>query len=48
MAAFQDVQSNPANISKYENNPKVQSVLEKLTAKFKGSGGGSSDPNINI
>ena len=42
MAAFTDVQKNPANISKYENNPKIQAVLKKLTAKFQGAGGGSS------
>lgn len=38
-AAFKDVQANPANISRYENNPKVKRVLEKLSAKFQGSGG---------
>ncbi len=36
MAAFQDVQSNPANLSKYQDNPKVQKVLEKLSSKFGG------------
>ena len=40
-AAFKDVQANPANISRYENNPKVKRVLEKLSAKFQGSGGAS-------
>ena len=39
MKAFQDVQSNPANIAKYQDNPKVKKVLEKLQAKF---GGGSA------
>ncbi len=39
MAAFMDVQKNAENISKYENNPKVQKVVEKLAAKF---GGGSA------
>ena len=33
-AAFQDVQKNPDNISKYENNPKVKKVMEKLAAKL--------------
>ncbi|XP_029646319.1 hsc70-interacting protein [Octopus sinensis] len=33
-AAFQDVSSNPANIGKYQNNPKVQKVINKLAAKF--------------
>ena len=34
MTAFQDVQKNPANISKYENNPKVKKVMEKLAARL--------------
>ena len=34
MAAFQDVSQNPANISKYENNPKVKQVIDKLSTKF--------------
>ncbi len=34
--AFQDVQSNPANMAKYENNPKIQKVMEKLSAKLGG------------
>ncbi|XP_012554235.1 hsc70-interacting protein isoform X1 [Hydra vulgaris] len=38
MAAFQDVSKNPANISKYENNPKIKKVIEKLQTKF-GAGG---------
>ena len=33
-AAFQDIQKNPANVSKYENNPKVKKVMEKLAAKI--------------
>lgn len=34
MAAFQDVAQNPANMSKYQNNPKVMSLITKLSAKF--------------
>lgn len=34
MAAFQDVAQNPANMSKYQNNPKVMSLISKLSAKF--------------
>jgi len=34
MAAFQDVSKNPANMSKYEDNPKVKRVIEKLQTKF--------------
>ena len=39
MAAFKDIQSNPANIKKYQDNPKVRKVMDKLTAKFSGAGG---------
>lgn len=38
--AFQDVAMNPANISKYQNNPKVQSVINKMATRF-GSGDGA-------
>merc|ERR1719431_1568333 len=39
MAAFADVSSNPANMSKYQDNPKIKSVIEKLQGKFSGMGG---------
>lgn len=53
-AAFQDISTNPANIMKYQSNPKVQALIKKLSAKFSkggmgfpGFGGfpGSMDPN---
>ncbi|XP_068193001.1 hsc70-interacting protein [Antennarius striatus] len=34
MAALQDVAQNPANISKYQNNPKIMALVSKLSAKF--------------
>ncbi|XP_059203042.1 hsc70-interacting protein [Centropristis striata] len=34
MAAFQDVAQNPANISKYQNNPKIMALVSKLSSKF--------------
>ncbi|MEQ2173000.1 hypothetical protein GOODEAATRI_027162, partial [Goodea atripinnis] len=34
MAAFQDVAQNPANISKYQNNPKIMALVTKLSTKF--------------
>ncbi|XP_040262488.1 hsc70-interacting protein [Bufo bufo] len=37
MAAFQDVAQNPANISKYQSNPKVMNLISKLSSKFGGS-----------
>lgn len=34
LAAFQDVAQNPANMSKYQNNPKVMNLIGKLSSKF--------------
>ncbi|NWR78935.1 F10A1 protein, partial [Centropus bengalensis] len=34
MTAFQDVVQNPANMSKYQNNPKVMNLISKLSAKL--------------
>ncbi|XP_009994649.1 PREDICTED: hsc70-interacting protein [Chaetura pelagica] len=34
MVAFQDVAQNPANMCKYQNNPKVMNIISKLSAKF--------------
>lgn len=42
-AAFQDVASNPANISKYQNNPRVQAIINKLAAKFGTGAGGMGE-----
>ena len=39
--AFQEVSKNPANIAKYQDNPKVQAVINKLAGKFGGAGAGS-------
>ena len=38
--AFQDITSNPANIMKYQNNPKVMALLTKMAGKMGGGGGG--------
>uniref|UniRef100_A0A1L8DMC5 Putative hsp70-interacting protein hip/transient component of progesterone receptor complex n=1 Tax=Nyssomyia neivai TaxID=330878 RepID=A0A1L8DMC5_9DIPT len=37
-AALQDIMSNPANIVKYQNNPKIVALLEKLGASQAGGG----------
>ena len=39
-AAFQDVQKNPDNAAKYQNNPKVKRVMDKLAATMGGAGMG--------
>lgn len=38
MNAFKDVSQNPQNMHKYENNPKVKRVIEKLQKKFGAAG----------
>ncbi|XP_026181612.1 hsc70-interacting protein [Mastacembelus armatus] len=40
MAAFQDVAQNPANIAKYQDNPKIMALVNKLGSKF----GASAEP----
>ncbi|XP_067134848.1 hsc70-interacting protein-like [Centruroides vittatus] len=41
-AAFGDITRNPANISKYQSNPKVQRIVNKIASKM-----GGSMPNFN-
>ncbi|KAK0165064.1 hypothetical protein PV328_003619 [Microctonus aethiopoides] len=38
-AAFVDISSNPANILKYQSNPKIMSLISKVSSKFGGAGG---------
>lgn len=35
-AAFQDLSQNPANVLKYQSNPKIAAVLKKLASKVPG------------
>jgi suppressor of tumorigenicity protein 13 len=37
--AFQDIMANPANLMKYQSNPKVMALLQKMTSKMGGGGG---------
>lgn len=37
-AAFQDICTNPGNFIKYQSNPKIRTLMEKLTKKFDGPG----------
>ena len=41
-AAFLDVQKNPENAKKYENNPKVKKVMETLSATLGATGMGGA------
>lgn len=45
--AFQDVALNPANITRYETNPKIKRVLDKMSAKFGGGGRSGSDIELD-
>lgn len=38
--AFGEITSNPANLMKYQNNPKVMKVVTKMAQKMGGGGGG--------
>lgn len=40
MTAFKDISANPANIMKYQNNPKVMALVTKMAGKMGGGGGG--------
>merc|ERR1711983_12828 len=43
-AAFKDISSNPANIMKYQNNPKVMNLVTKMAGKMGGGGAGGPRP----
>lgn len=36
MAAISEITSNPMNMAKYMNNPKVAAVIDKLKSRFTG------------
>ena len=37
--AFQEISTNPANIAKYQDNPKVQALINKIAGKMGGGAG---------
>ena len=39
-AAFQDISTNPGNMAKYQNNPKVMALITKMMGKFGGDAPG--------
>lgn len=46
-AAFKDISTNPANIMKYQSNPKVMALVNKMASKFGGGGmGGGGMPGM--
>lgn len=46
-AAFQDISQNPQNMMKYQDNPKVQALINKMATKFGGKPpGGEGGPTV--
>ncbi|XP_012263192.2 putative protein FAM10A4 isoform X2 [Athalia rosae] len=37
--AFKDISANPANILKYQSNPKIMALIKRMASKFGGPGG---------
>lgn len=37
--AFKDISAHPMNILKYQNNPKIMALINKMASKFGGAGG---------
>lgn len=37
--AFKDISTNPTNLFKYQNNPKIMALINKMASKFGGAGG---------
>lgn len=45
-AAFQDILANPANVVKYQNNPKIMNIVGKIGSAMGGPGGGGGFPGM--
>lgn len=37
--AFKEISANPSNILKYQSNPKIMALINKMASKFGGAGG---------
>merc|ERR1712150_80809 len=46
MKAFQDISTNPENISKYQNNPKVMKLVTQMMGQFGGGLPGGMGPGM--
>lgn len=47
-SAFQDISHNPANILKYQSNPKISRLIAKMTQKLGAGGGGMPDGDTGV
>lgn len=45
-AAFADISQNPANMSKYANNAKIQNLIKNMQGKFAGAGPDGDDTDM--
>merc|ERR1719188_846171 len=45
-AAMQDIMSNPANMSKYQSDPEIMGLFQKMMGKMGGMGGGAGMPDF--
>lgn len=37
--AFKEISTNPSNVLKYQNNPKIMALINKMALKFGGAAG---------
>ncbi|XP_029174922.1 putative protein FAM10A4 [Nylanderia fulva] len=44
--AFKDISANPTNVLKYQNNPKIMGLINKMASKFGGIGGAAAGMNF--
>ncbi|XP_011056547.1 PREDICTED: putative protein FAM10A4 isoform X2 [Acromyrmex echinatior] len=46
--AFREISTNPTNVLKYQNNPKVMALINKMASKFGGVGGMPGAAGMNF
>ncbi|KAL6258382.1 hypothetical protein P5V15_010337 [Pogonomyrmex californicus] len=46
--AFKDISTNPTNVLKYQNNPKIMALINKMASKFGSAGGMPGAAGMNF
>ncbi|XP_036149710.1 putative protein FAM10A4 [Monomorium pharaonis] len=46
--AFKEISANPTNVLKYQNNPKIMALINKMASKFGGAGGMPGAAGMNF
>ncbi|XP_071645094.1 hsc70-interacting protein [Temnothorax longispinosus] len=46
--AFKEISTNPSNVLKYQNNPKIMGLINKMASKFGGAGGMPGAAGMNF